>query len=59
MEQQTLHLALKVIDLNQNDRVYVSDLTFVATLQPILYERAIPVLIDSGTFWLEHVYQCT
>ncbi len=42
-----LHLALRVLEIQPHDRVYVSDLTFVASLQPILYEHAQPVLIDS------------
>ena len=42
-----LHLALRVLGIEPQDRVYVSDLTFAASVQPILYERAIPVLIDS------------
>ncbi|MGZ2259840.1 DegT/DnrJ/EryC1/StrS family aminotransferase (plasmid) [Roseobacter sp. A03A-229] len=42
-----LHLALRVLDIAPGDRVYVSDLTFVASVQPILYEQAIPVLIDA------------
>lgn len=42
-----LHLALRVLGVKAGDRVYVSDLTFVASLQPILYERAKPVLIDA------------
>ncbi|MEM7240639.1 MAG: aminotransferase class I/II-fold pyridoxal phosphate-dependent enzyme [Pseudomonadota bacterium] len=42
-----LHLAIRVLDIEAGDRVYVSDLTFVASVQPILYERAIPVLIDA------------
>lgn len=42
-----LHLALRVLDIGIGDRVYVSDLTFAASLQPILYENATPVLIDS------------
>lgn len=42
-----LHLALRVLGICQNDRVYVSDLTFVASVQPILYLGAQPVLIDS------------
>ena len=42
-----LHLALRVIGVRKNDRIYVSDLTFIATLQPVLYEDAVPVLIDS------------
>lgn len=42
-----LHLALRCVRVRPGDRVYVSDLTFAASLQPILYEHAKPVLIDS------------
>jgi pyridoxal phosphate-dependent aminotransferase EpsN len=42
-----LHLALRSLRIGPGDRVYLSDLTFAATLQPVLYERAVPVLIDS------------
>ena len=42
-----LHLALRCVRVKPGDRVYVSDLTFAASLQPILYEKAVPVLIDS------------
>ena len=42
-----LHLALRVLDISASDRVYVSDLTFIASVQPILYENAVPVFIDS------------
>ncbi|MCP5074557.1 MAG: aminotransferase class I/II-fold pyridoxal phosphate-dependent enzyme [Rhodobacteraceae bacterium] len=42
-----LHLALRVMNIQAGARVYVSDLTFVASLNPILYEGAVPVLIDS------------
>lgn len=42
-----LHLALRVLGIGAGDTVYVSDLTFVASLQPILYENATPVLIDA------------
>jgi dTDP-4-amino-4,6-dideoxygalactose transaminase len=42
-----LHLALRVLNIRDGDRVYVSDLTFAASLQPILYEHAEPVLIDA------------
>lgn len=41
-----LHLALRALNLAEGARVYVSDLTFVGSLQPILYERLEPVLID-------------
>jgi dTDP-4-amino-4,6-dideoxygalactose transaminase len=42
-----LHLALRVLDVGPERHVYVSDLTFAASLQPILYQNARPVLIDS------------
>ncbi|HDZ39945.1 MAG TPA: DegT/DnrJ/EryC1/StrS family aminotransferase [Marinobacter sp.] len=42
-----LHLALRVLGVGVGDAVYVSDLTFAATLQPVLYQNALPVLIDS------------
>jgi len=42
-----IHLALRLLGVNQGDRVFCSSLTFVATANPILYERAIPVFIDS------------
>ncbi len=42
-----LHLALRCVRVKPGDRVYVSDLTFAASLQPVLYEKAVPVLIDS------------
>lgn len=42
-----LHLALRALDLRDGARIYVSDKTFAASLQPILYERMVPVLIDS------------
>ena len=41
-----IHLALRAIGVEEGHRVYVSDLTFAASLQPILYQRAEPVLID-------------
>jgi len=42
-----LHLALRVLGLARGGRVYVSNLTFVASLQPVLYEGGVPVLIDA------------
>lgn len=42
-----LHLALRVLGVGAGHTVYVSDLTFAATVQPILYQNARPVLIDS------------
>lgn len=42
-----LHLALRLLDVRQDDIVFCSSFTFVATMNPVLYEKAIPVLIDS------------
>ena len=42
-----IHLALKLLGVGQNDIVFVSDLTFSATCNPICYEKAKPVFIDS------------
>lgn len=42
-----IHLALKLLDIKQGDVVFVSDLTFSASCNPIVYEKATPVLIDA------------
>ena len=42
-----IHLALKLAGIKEGDVVLVSDLTYSATCNPICYEKAIPVFIDS------------
>jgi pyridoxal phosphate-dependent aminotransferase EpsN len=42
-----LHLALKVLGVSAGDDVLVSTLTFAASVNPIVYQDARPVLIDS------------
>lgn len=42
-----IHLALKLIDIKEKDIVFVSDLTFSATCNPIVYEKGSPVFIDA------------
>ncbi|MCQ6560430.1 aminotransferase class I/II-fold pyridoxal phosphate-dependent enzyme [Paenibacillus mendelii] len=42
-----LHLSLKLAGVGKGDTVFVSTLTFVASVNPILYEGAEPVFIDS------------
>ncbi len=42
-----LHLALRMAGIKDGDHVAVSDLTFVASATPVLYERAVPVLVDA------------
>ncbi len=42
-----IHLALKVLGISQGDLVFVPTLTFSATCNPVVYEKAVPVFIDS------------
>ncbi len=42
-----LHLALRVLDVQEGDVVFCSTFTFIASVTPILYQKALPVLIDS------------
>ncbi len=42
-----IHLALKLLEVGPHDSVFCSTLTFVASANPILYQRAEPVFIDS------------
>src|SRR5690606_7560697 len=42
-----IHLALRLLEVGTGDRVFCSSLTFVASANPILYNGAEPVFIDS------------
>ncbi|EIT86538.1 glutamine--scyllo-inositol transaminase [Fictibacillus macauensis ZFHKF-1] len=42
-----IHLALRLLGVTAGDIVFCSSLTFVASANPILYEGATPVFIDS------------
>ena len=42
-----IHLALKAADVGEGDIVFCPTLTFSATANPIIYQNAIPVFIDS------------
>ena len=42
-----LHLAIKLAGVKEGDYVFASDMTFAATVNPIAYEKAIPVFIDT------------
>jgi dTDP-4-amino-4,6-dideoxygalactose transaminase len=50
-----IHLALRILGVGRGDEVIASSLTFSATVNPILYEGATPVFIDSerGTWNLD------
>jgi len=43
-----IHLALKAADVEEGDIVFCQDLTFSATANPIIYQKATPVFIDSN-----------
>ncbi len=42
-----LHLAVKLAGVKAGDYVFCTDMTFAATVNPILYEKATPVFIDT------------
>lgn len=42
-----LHLAMKLANVKVGDKVFCSDITFAATVNPVVYEGAIPVFIDT------------
>ena len=42
-----LHIAMKLAGVKQGDYVFCSDMTFSATVNPVVYEGGIPVFIDS------------
>lgn len=42
-----IHLALILLGVDSGDEVLVSSCTFSATVNPIVYQKAIPILIDS------------
>ncbi|PMB44715.1 pyridoxal phosphate-dependent aminotransferase [Fischerella thermalis CCMEE 5205] len=47
-----IHLALRLIGVERGDEVFCSTLTFAATANPIVYQGAKPVFIDSDrTSW--------
>lgn len=42
-----IHLALRILSVGEGDVVFTPSLTFSATCNPIVYEKATPVFIDS------------
>jgi co-chaperonin GroES (HSP10) len=49
VEAKVLHIGDEVVGVKEGDIVFCQSLTFSATANPIIYERAIPVFIDSET----------
>ncbi|MGD1910626.1 MAG: DegT/DnrJ/EryC1/StrS family aminotransferase [Rivularia sp. (in: cyanobacteria)] len=47
-----IHLALRLLDVGAGDEIFCSTLTFIASANPIIYQGAKPVFIDSDrTSW--------
>ncbi len=42
-----LHLAVKLAGVKRGDKVFCSDMTFDATVNPVVYEGGVPVFIDT------------
>ena len=42
-----LHMAVKLAGVQPGQKVFCSDMTFAATVNPVLYEKAVPVFIDT------------
>lgn len=42
-----LHLAVKLAGVKKGEKVFCSDMTFAATLNPVVYEGGVPVFIDT------------
>lgn len=52
-----LHLAVKLAGVKPGDKVFCSDMTFDATVNPVVYEGGVPVFIDTeyGTWNMDPV----
>lgn len=46
-----IHLALRLLDIKDNDIVLASSFTFIGSVNAILYQRATPMFIDSDSSW--------
>ena len=42
-----LHLAVKLAGVKSGDKVFCSDMTFDATVNPVVYEGGVPIFIDT------------
>lgn len=42
-----LHFAVKLAGVKTGDNIFCADMTFAATVNPVLYEKAIPIFIDT------------
>lgn len=43
----SLHMAVKLAGVKRGDKVFCSDMTFDATVNPVVYEGGVPIFIDT------------
>ena len=55
-----LHLAVKLAGVKEGDKVFCTDMTFSATVNPVTYEKGVPVFIDAeyDTWNMDPIAQC-
>ncbi len=46
-----IHLALRILDIGERDKVLTSTFTFIGSVTPILFQKAEPIFIDSDASW--------
>jgi UDP-N-acetylbacillosamine transaminase len=46
-----IHLALRVLGVEENDKVLISTFTFIGGVNPVIYQKAQPIFIDSDNYW--------
>ena len=53
----SLHMAVKLAGVKPGDKVFCSDMTFGATVNPVVYEGGIPIFIDTeyGTWNMDPI----
>lgn len=42
-----LHMAMRLAGLRPGEKVFCTDMTFAATVNPVVYEKAVPIFIDT------------
>ncbi|AGH95681.1 DegT/DnrJ/EryC1/StrS family aminotransferase [Pseudobdellovibrio exovorus] len=42
-----IHIALRLLNLQEKEEVFCSSSTFIASANPVMYEKAVPIFIDS------------
>lgn len=42
-----IHIALRLLNVKEGEEIFCSSATFIASANPIVYEKAIPIFIDS------------